>query len=113
MAEGLPDICASALAEDTARNIIWIGTNRGLCALNEAPTSDADSNNLIQVFNHNTGYAIEDINRHSLFVDKSGLLWAGNSHDLISLNYPEINKKNREALRLVLQNIQINNEHIC
>lgn len=113
IAEGLPDLCAGALAEDTARNIIWIGTNRGLCALNEAITNSTDGRNPIEVFNHNTGYAIEGITRYSLFMDKSGLLWAGSGHNLISLNYPEISKKNGEALPLVLQNIQINNEHIC
>ncbi len=113
MAQGLPDNCVGALAEDTARNIIWIGTNRGLSAFKEATTNDADGTGLIEVFNRNTGYAIENITRYSLFVDKSGVLWGGNGHHLISFNYPEINKKNGEALPLVLQNIQINNQHIC
>ncbi|MBS1921168.1 MAG: hypothetical protein JST17_13025 [Bacteroidetes bacterium] len=114
-AEGLPDNCVWAIAEDKQRNILWFGTNKGLCALRESLSkTDHKPDEVFGVFNENNGYPVKEVNAGALCVDDKGIVWVGSSHnDLIRFDYPADHKKDPGHLKLVIQSIKVDNENIC
>jgi signal transduction histidine kinase/ligand-binding sensor domain-containing protein len=109
---GLADNVIYAIVEDSLRHFIWIGTNMGLSGL-RLGASHNDKSNQFEIFNKNTGYPIKDLNTNSLFMDKSGVLWAGCGDDrVIKFDYSALNKS-PGPLTLKIQNIKVNNENIC
>jgi ligand-binding sensor domain-containing protein/signal transduction histidine kinase len=110
VANGLSDNAVSSLAEDTLRNIIWMGTNLGYSGLK--PRSGLEENTF-EIFNKKTGYPIKDLNVNDICVDKNGILWGGTGDGyLIKFDYSAV-KKNAVKLNLAIQNVKVNNEDIC
>jgi ligand-binding sensor domain-containing protein/serine phosphatase RsbU (regulator of sigma subunit) len=87
---GLPDNAVSSLAADTLNGILWVGTQRGLCALR--PTSATTNTNsqtkvnakaqgyTFQTLGTKDGLADETI--RSLMVDSKNTLWIGSQGGL-------------------------------
>jgi ligand-binding sensor domain-containing protein len=72
---GLPTSAIFSLAADTLNHILWVGTQRGLCAVQwsqKSPTS--------QIFFRSAGLVDETI--RSLLVDSHGNLWIGSQGGL-------------------------------
>ena len=106
---GLSDNDVCSLAEDTARNIIWMGTNLGYTGLK---LGSGTGGNSFEIFNKKTGYPIKDLNVNDICVDKNGILWGGTGDGyLIKFDYNAV-KKTPVNLKLVIQNIKVNNEDI-
>ncbi len=113
--QGLADNYVWTIAEDTVRDIVWFGTNKGLSALREKPAKSSGRQDIgFENFNKNTGYPIKDFSTGALFVDNKGILWAGTADNkILRFNYSAVTKKNTGALNIEIQNIKVNNENIC
>ncbi|HTB30861.1 MAG TPA: HAMP domain-containing sensor histidine kinase, partial [Bacteroidia bacterium] len=65
------------------------------------------------IFNENTGYPIKDLNSNSMLLDNNGIIWAGcGDNKLIRFDYDAINR-DREPLKLQIENIKVNNTTVC
>jgi ligand-binding sensor domain-containing protein/signal transduction histidine kinase len=107
--QGLPDNVITAIAEDPNRDIIWFGTNKGLCGLK----SGISGGNKFETFSIITGYPIKDVHERSLVIDKKGILWAGcGDSKVIRFDYDKL-ITDTTKLNLQLENIKVNNEEIC
>lgn len=110
-AEGLADNAVNAITTDTKRNMIWFGTNQGICGLKQSPLTKGFSP--AEIFNASTGYPIKNFNNNGLIVDNNGIIWAGcESSVYIRFDYDAINK-NLRPLSLQIENIKLNGEKIC
>jgi signal transduction histidine kinase len=98
------------MANDTIRNMIWIGTNLGLSGFK--PGMGINENNF-ENFNKRTGYPINNLIKNALCVDNRGIIWAAcGDGKLIRFDYSEV-KKSASPLRLIIQSIKINNQDVC
>lgn len=111
--QGMADDYIWAIAEDRKRDIIWFGTNRGLSALQNDPSSKSKQVHF-QNFNVDNGYPIKEVNAGALLIDDNGMLWVGSGHNaLIRFDYAAVNRQIRRVLHVAIQNIKVNNENVC
>lgn len=111
--KGLADDNVLGILEDSSGNII-IGTNLGFTILKGGLGLSGQSfaKEGIEYYNQKTGYPINDIANHAMFLDSHGIIWAGTSDKLVRFDYKGI-YKNPNPVYVYLKNIKINNENIC
>lgn len=108
-ADGLPDNIVWDMDEDSARGIIWLGTNEGLAVIHQK-----NDQIKFETFNARNGYPIKDVGAGTLCVDKEGLVWMTTEHsNLIKFDYSLSGKKKSQNLNLKIQSVKVNNENIC
>jgi len=127
--DGLPDNVISSVVIDSANNL-FLGTNYGIGVLTSFKLKNGNSitaqNNLsndelrnyipeIEVYNSSTGYPIKDVNwgQDAMYID-SGVVWICTGSDktaLVRFDYSKIHK-NKNAPRVIVQGIKVNNENI-
>ncbi len=109
--DGLSDNTIGQIIQDT-NGRIFFGTNSGLTVLlgwnKDKP--------IFEIFNKRTGFNIKDVNagQRGILVDKDGIIWIGTGDDktaLVRFNYNEVTKNNTPP-RVIIQNIEINEERI-
>ena len=114
-AHGLPDNLISNLLL-MPNGKIAIGTNKGITIINRGLTLDEKGKFIgLEIFNTSTGYPIADVNgQGSMFLDRDGVIWAGTGDDKIGLIRFDYNavKRNLNPPKVVLENIQINENDI-
>ena len=111
--EGLANDVVYQILEDDHGNII-VGTNKGLTILKGGIAAERGEivQDGIEIYNEKTGYPIKDVsNNQSMHIDRYGKIWAGTVDKLVRFDYSSISK-NKEPLKVFLQNIKINNDDI-
>ncbi len=113
-ANGLSDNAISFIVEDRSRNMVWMGTNKGLSGVKENLAQDSITQRF-ENFSQKTGYPITDLSTGGIIADNKGIIWAGSgAGKLIRFDYEAIHpRKNLTPIHLVIQNVGINNDRIC
>jgi signal transduction histidine kinase/ligand-binding sensor domain-containing protein/CheY-like chemotaxis protein len=113
--DGLPDNGIREILNDLEGNIV-IGTNAGIAVLHEG--IEALSNpDRIEVFNHNNGHHLSNINfgQSTLIKDNQGIIWIATESGktgLVRFDYDKL-KKNDQPPVVFLEKIKINDEQIA
>lgn len=111
-ADGLADNYIWEVVEDKLKNIIWLGTNKGVTALKEATSDNGSDNYEIKNYNEHTGF-LKGVNTASLLVDTEGILWVASGHnELIRFNYSKAQNKSLEKPLLKIEGVKVNNENV-
>jgi two-component system, sensor histidine kinase ChiS len=111
--QGLPNDVVYGILEDKKGNII-IGTSKGLTILKGGLNADRETiaKEDVEHFNQQTGYPIKDVsNNYSMFIDNSGLVWAGTGDKLVRFDYDEVHRNTR-APNVFIKGLSINHENI-
>lgn len=113
--EGLPDDCIWAMRQDISRAVIWLGTNQGLVAIHGVHgLAGKREEPVIEIFNHNHGFPVREVNGGALFVEEEGAVWVGNGlGELEKLDYPAVRKTKQDTLIPNIRAIRVNNENLC
>ena len=128
---GLANNVVVAAAEDK-NGRFWFGTNEGFGMLKGfRKASDANSATLLpadnkltnddiaanylpvfEKYNFKNGFPIKDLNNNAMYIDTSGVIWAGTADRLIKFDYNKLNK-NADVPHVFINAIQIAGEKIC
>jgi len=111
ISDGLSDNFVTQLLQDSAGRI-FVGSNWGISVI----VGWNGTHPIIENYNKRTGYPIKDVNigQGALYLDRQGIVWAGTGDDktaLVRFDYNAVNR-NPNPLKLVIQNIKINEENV-
>ncbi len=133
---GLSNNIVVSVGEDK-NGYLWFGTNEGLTVLKgfkKEEQSDSakqgkvnllNADNVVsnagiaahyvpvfEKYNFRNGYPLRDVNTNSMYIDSTGVVWAGTADRLIKFDHSKLNK-NVELPHVVLNAVKIGGEKVC
>ncbi|UZD21382.1 ATP-binding protein [Algoriphagus halophytocola] len=115
--DGLPDNVILQIAE-LPNGKMAVGSNQGIVLFDSPADSleTLDSLRNLEIFNTETGFPVKDLvdGQNGMFVDKSGVIWAGTGNTRTALVRfdPRELKRNTQKPELIFKELRINEEVI-
>jgi signal transduction histidine kinase/ligand-binding sensor domain-containing protein len=112
--QGLANNSVTFISEDESRHLLWFGTNSGLSVVHLGTSKSSKKTGVsFENFTRSTGFPMRDVSTAGMFVDRSGILWAGSGEGkLVRFDYSAV-RKQTAPLDLKIQAVKVHNETVC